>query len=170
MKLSENDIPESVLLYLFFEDFLFSFSKTDIVSVFFDNLMSIPFSYPITDVVSDHCSYCSQDYSADNMWLSPESSNKNHYIHSWYCGSDDWEWLRTGTRKGNKIIPTTKRDNEFAYPSNPKLDPIRFYERYHYQYEWENCKKNSDCFRYSYKKALECMHTLMISKKWERAI
>lgn len=37
-----------------FREFLFCSSKANIVSVFFDNLMSVPFSYPIANIVTNH--------------------------------------------------------------------------------------------------------------------
>jgi hypothetical protein len=54
MKLSEYNIPKSIFFDLFCEDFLFCFSESDIVTITVDDLVSIPFSDPISDIVTEH--------------------------------------------------------------------------------------------------------------------
>ena len=54
MKLSEYNIPKSIFLDLFCEYFLFCFPESDIVTITVDDLVSIPFSDPISDIVTEH--------------------------------------------------------------------------------------------------------------------
>lgn len=58
MELTEDDIPESVLLYLFREDFLFCFTESYIVSVSLDDLVPVPLTYPVSEVVPEHSTEC----------------------------------------------------------------------------------------------------------------
>ncbi len=54
MKLSEYNIPKSIFFDLFCEDFLFCFSESDIVTITVYDLVSVPFSDPISDIVTEH--------------------------------------------------------------------------------------------------------------------
>ncbi len=56
MKFSEDNIPKSIFLDLLMEDRSFRLSDSEPVAVFFYKLGSIPFSYPVSEIISEHCS------------------------------------------------------------------------------------------------------------------
>lgn len=165
MKFSKNNIPKSVFFYLFWEYFLFCFSESDVVTIFLDDLMSIPFSDPISDIISDHGTKCSQENRSYDMSFSPKSTNKNHNIHPWKSCSDNREWFCTSRDKCNKIIPISKYSNEFTNPSNSWFYQLWFYERDNYQDERKNSEEYSDRLSECDKKSLECLHTAIVWKK-----
>lgn len=89
MKLPENNIPKSIFFYLSMKDVRFSLSESDPVSVFLDNLCTVPFSYPVAEIVPEHSPENRDNYSDKKVSLAPESSDQYHDIHSWYGSPDD---------------------------------------------------------------------------------
>lgn len=91
MKFPKQDIPESVFLELFVEDFFFCFPKSEPVTIFLDEFFSIVFSYPVAEIVPNHCSNDGERDSDEEMITRPESSYEDHNIHPWNRSSDDWQ-------------------------------------------------------------------------------
>ncbi len=89
MEFPEDDIPEAIILDLFFENLLFGLPDSEPVTVFFDKLMSIPFPYPEAEIVPDHSTDNSRDDREGKMISSPESSDEDHDIHPWNCCPND---------------------------------------------------------------------------------
>ncbi len=135
MEFSEDYIPESIFLYLFREDFLFGFTESDIVTISLDDFMSIPFTYPIPEIIPDHRTETCKENCSENMLFSPESSDKDHDIHPWHCRTDNWKRFNTGRCECNKIIPISKDSNKFSNPLDSIFDPVGFHERYQEEYE-----------------------------------
>ena len=136
MEFSKNDIPKTIFLNLFFEDFLFCFSESDIVTISMDDLVSIPFSDPISEIVTDHSTDAGKEYRKDEMWFAPESSNQDHDIHPWYSCPDYWERFYTRWCECNQIIPVSESEDELSDPCDGWLDEIWIYQRDHDQYKW----------------------------------
>ncbi len=91
MELAQYYVPESILLYLLAEYPLLCVSQSDIVTIFLYDTMSVPFSCPVPEIVTEHrTDYC-EHHSTDDMRLSPESSYEDHHIHPRYQSSDDRE-------------------------------------------------------------------------------
>ena len=81
MKLPEDDIPEAIILDLFFEDLLFSLSDSEPVTIFLDKLMTVPFTDPEAEIVPDHGADDGRDDRKGKMISCPESSDEDHDIH-----------------------------------------------------------------------------------------
>ena len=67
MEFSKNNIPKSIFLNLFFEDFLFCFPESDVVTISMDDLVPIPLSDPISEIVTDHSTDAGKEYCEDEM-------------------------------------------------------------------------------------------------------
>jgi hypothetical protein len=96
MEFTEHNVPKSIFRNLSFEDFLFSFSESYVVSIAFDDLMTVPFSDPVSEIVSEHGSDTGESDRTDEMSFSPKPSYQYHDIHPWYGCPDDRERLDTG--------------------------------------------------------------------------
>ena len=127
--------------------------------------MSVPFAYPIADVVPEHrTDRCEYD-SSDDMRLTPESAYEDHYIHARNCSSYDRHRLDTGTRECDEIVPVPESRDESSDPLDPRFDPFWPYKSEHEQSEREHRKKYSDRLGKSDKKSLQYIHETIVWKK-----
>ncbi len=147
VKFPEDDIPESIFLYLLVEDLIFCFSESDPVAIFFDNLLPIPFPDPVSEVVPEHRSDDSTEYGPHDMGFPPESTDEDHHVHPWDRRPDDRKWFHTGGKKGNEIVPVPDVSDELSDPLNPDLDPLRSDEGNKNERERKQRKKYSNSFR-----------------------
>lgn len=89
MKFSEDDIPKSIFFDLLMENRCFCFSYSEPIAIFFDKLRSIPFSYPVPEIISEHGSDNGTYDRTCDMVLTPETPNKDHHIHPWNSGTNN---------------------------------------------------------------------------------
>ena len=99
------------------------------------------------------------------MGLTPESSYQDHHIHPWHCSTDDREWLDTGTREGDQVVPVAEYGDELSDPRDPVLDPARPHQWDHEKNEWEEGEEYGDDFRKAYEKLFDDFHELIVRKK-----
>lgn len=169
MKLSENDIPKAIFRDLFFEYFLFCFSESDIVSVFFYDFMSVPFTDPVAEIVSEHCSDTCETYRQEYMIFPPKSSYENHDIHTRHGSSDDRKWLDTGRCKCYKKVPVSESLDQFSYPFYTSFYPFWMHERNANNNQRKYHKKYGDSFCEKNKKLFQCMHETIVWKSGRKA-
>ena len=130
MKLPEDDIPEAIILDLFFEDLLFCLSDSEPVTIFLDELPTVPFADPEAEIVPDHGTDDGRDDREGKMISCPESSHEDHDIHPWDSSPNDRKWLDASWCECDEIIPWSECLDEFAHPDNRLLYPFRMDERY----------------------------------------
>ncbi len=165
MKLTKDDIPKSIFLYLPWENILFCFSETDIVSIFLYDTVPVPFSDPISEIVSDHCTNSCQCDRENHMGFSPKSSYQDHDVHARYSGSNDGKRLDTCWRKCDEIVPVPKSRDKSAYPDNSQFYPIGPYEWDDHQDYWENREEYSDDLRDQDTDVFDYLHSSIVWKK-----
>ena len=166
MELAEDDIPKPVSLDLLAEDFLFCFAESDVVTISFYDLMTVPFAYPVADIVADHRTECCKENSPDDMRLAPESSYQYHHVHPRYRSPDDRHRLDTRTRECDEIVPVPECLDQDSDPLDPWFDPLWLRKSEHEQSERENSKKYGDDFCEEYSKSFESVfHSLIVSEK-----
>lgn len=130
MEFAERDIPESVFFELLMEYFLFSLAHSEPFSVFFYELRTYLFPYPVADIIPEHRTDDCSEYREKEVLSCPESSDEYHDIHPWHCRPDDGKWLDTCRCKCDKIIPIPEWLYEVSYPENSTLYPVLTDERY----------------------------------------
>ena len=140
MKLPEDDIPEAIILDLFFEDLLFCLSDSEPVTIFLDELPTIPFADPEAEIVPDHGTDDGRDDREGKMISCPESSDEDHDIHPRNGSSNDRKWLDTGRCERDQVIPWSELLDEFPHPDDRRLDPFRMDERYDHYTKCEECE------------------------------
>ena len=89
MEFPEDDIPEPIILDLFFEDLLFCLPDSEPVTVFFDQFATIPFPDPEAEIVPDHGTDDCRDDREGKVIPRPESSDEDHDIHPRNGSSND---------------------------------------------------------------------------------
>lgn len=156
MKLAEYDIPKSIFLYLSMEYRSLSTTYSEPVSVFFDELGTVPFPDPVAQIVPEHRTDTSTDDREDDVILPPESSDEYHDIHAWYSCPDDREWLDTCREKCYEIVPRSERLDERAYPLDTLLYPLRSDEWYDDESECQDSKKYREDFREHFDEFFQC--------------
>lgn len=141
MEFPEDNIPKSIFFDLFREDSFLSFPDSEPVTIFFDQLMSIPFPDPVTEIVPDHRSDDGCEDREEEMISSPESADQYHHIHPRDCCSDDRQWLDARREKCDEIIPVTELHDKIPDPYDRSLDPLRTDEWYD---EDSKCQEGED--------------------------
>ncbi len=169
MKFPKQDIPESVFLELFVEDFFFCFPKSEPVTIFLDEFFSIVFSYPVAEIVPNHCSNDGERDSDEEMITRPESSYEDHNIHPWNRSSDDWQWLNTCRKKSNEIIPVPNRLDNSPNPYKGSFYPLFMHQWDDYNGKSQEGQEDSDKFCDDGENSLDSAHRWMIQKSQRSA-
>lgn len=169
MKLPERDIPKSILFKLFVEYFFFCFPEAKPVSILFDEFFPYLAANPISDIVPEHCSNTGCEYRECEMFLTPESSYEDHYVHPWDCSPDDREWFDTSWGKCYEIVPFTESLDESTYPIYCCKYPLLADEWYDDECKSSNRQDDSYCLREEYEELFDMSHVEMISKRARRA-
>ena len=165
VKLSENDIPKPIFLYLFMQYGCFRLSDTEPITILLYELCSIPFPDPVSKIIPEHSTDDGREDCPYDMRLPPESSYKNHDIHPWYCCPDDWKRLYASREKCYEIIPRAESLDELTEPLYTYLDPLRSCERDNHEYKCEKCKENREEFRKGFYDIFE--YVFHISTIWK---
>lgn len=167
VKLSEDDIPESIFFDLSLEYTGLGLSYSEPVSIFCQKLFPEPFPDPVADVVSDHGSSYSRDDSRHQMISSPESSYEDHHIHPWDGCTDKGKWLDTCWEKCDQIVPVSEYFHEISDPGDRDLDPLRSYKWYDDESKSRECEKNRESFRESFEEVFQrLLHEITLAKKF----
>lgn len=54
MELTEDNVPESILFDLLAEYVLFSLTESKVVTIFFYDLVTVSFAYPVAEGIPEH--------------------------------------------------------------------------------------------------------------------
>lgn len=165
MELAEDNIPESIFRYLFWENPLLCFADAEVVAIFFYDPMTVPFAYPVSECITEHRTDRCEYHSSDDMRFTPESAHEDHDIHARNCGSYDGERLDTRTRECDKIVPIPKSRDESSDPLDSWLDPFWLHKSEYEQSKRENSEKYGDRLREYDSKSLQYIHEAIVWKK-----
>jgi hypothetical protein len=148
------------------EDRGFGLTDSKPVTIFLDELSSIPFPDPVPQIIPEHSPddrRCDRSY---DMSLSPESTHEDHDIHPRDCCPDDRKGLDTSWKKCNEIIPIPESRDKPSDPLYTNLDPFRSCEWNNDEDKCKQSKKNREKFREGFYDIFEGLfHLFRIWKK-----
>lgn len=129
VKFPEYYKPGSVFFNLFAEIFKFGPSESEPISVFEEEVLSVPFAEEIPERIPDHRSDDGDpDHPSElDIALFPEkSSDEEHDILSWDEHANGRKRLDNTACKSNPVVPITQYLNLCFHPTDENLNPFRF--------------------------------------------